>query len=1322
MKLRYMAIFSLILLIFLIPVSFAGEVDLDNDYSLNDTAVLEEDLESMGLGESNTYNSLSVNSINSSDFESDSIGSSSEDLSSNDLSSNDLNSNNINSNDLSSDTLNSNEIILSEDGIRLYNLNSSFSQFNTVLNDSNTIYVDPSYNGTEQSGTYQNPFSKIADAVSMSNSTFNNIYLFNGLYSIDSPILINKDLNIIGQDAFKTVLDGLNISKIFEMYGESVTINLFNLTFINGYSVEGGALYMESCSVNLVNCIFENNSASQNNKKSYGGAIYNEHGFLNLYNCTFNNNSIKEGSEIYGGAIYNKYGELNILNSRFNGNYLESTYGAGGSVYNYAGYLSIFNTSIVNSLVKSSYALGGAISIWDSRNAYIINSTISNNRVQGKFVFASAISHKGPLLGIINSTISNNLANGTSIENSTLYNINGNLNLENTVFENNTINRINNTLLLCLEDQLIISDAFNEDNISDILGELNLTELPSYYDMRDEGLVTRVQDQGSSGACWAFTSLAAIETYLLKYENVSYDFSENNMKNIMGYGENSTDWNDGGSLLMALAYLLRWSGPVNESDDPFSASSRSSPANLTRVKYLSDVLYIPLRMGYLDNDQIKLAILKYGALFTPLFAGVLKSAGYGYNRTSHSCYNEIQYNANHAVVIVGWDDNYSASNFVYTPPGDGAFILKNSWGTNSGEDGYFYISYYDASLAASIEVLAAAAFTNVINTTEYRDNYQYDILGNTFESIGYNSNTIWFANQFEAQDNNPLKAFGLYTYGDSNYTVNLTVNNQSVYVSSGSLYGAGFHTVKFNNLISIKEGDIFRISVKLTTPSSLFPLAVETNHSGYSTKARSDFNQSFISPDGINWYDLYNNTFNIGIKFYDDAYPYRVANANVCLKVYSEYASDLRVNMSLNNSFYYTGDNITLNISLNNHGNMAKGINLTLDMIDLDSLKINTISNGTLEINSYEISFINNKTEHSYVLDTDNLVLYLDSLDEDETLILDLNLKVMANVSFAFRSTVESLPNRVYDDVSSNITLKYMIPSEFKDMSSQLSKINTARSYDVLNITLTDVNGNPLANKKLSLSLVYTNNNYTMSNVALTTNSKGIAQFKVNLTIGNYSFKLSFGGDDVYQSSDMTFNLNITKKKSTKLIYSNMTVYSVLKSDGKIGKYFKVTLKDSSNYALANKKITLNISGNCYTIYTNSNGVASKQINIQKVKTYKVVISFAGDSDYSKVSGNAKIVVKKKKMSLTVPSKTYKLKAKTHKLTATLRDNNKKLVSGQKLVFKVNGKTYTAKTNSKGVATVNVKLYSRKTYSFSVKYSGNSYYAAVSKTGKVRII
>ena len=112
-------------------------------------------------------------------------------------------------------------------------------------------------------------------------------------------------------------------------------------------------------------------------------------------------------------------------------------------------------------------------------------------------------------------------------------------------------------------------------------------------------------------------------------------------------------------------------------------------------------------------------------------------------------------------------------------------------------------------------------------------------MGNTFESLGYNCNTAWFANQFTSEANNPLSAFGIYTYGSSSYLVDVYVNGALKHSQEGNISGAGYHTIKLDKLVDLAKNDIFKIAVRLTTPDSLFPIAIESKRSGYSSKYRA---------------------------------------------------------------------------------------------------------------------------------------------------------------------------------------------------------------------------------------------------------------------------------------------------------------------------------------------------------------------------------------------------------------------------------------------------------------------------------------------------
>jgi PKD repeat protein/C1A family cysteine protease len=393
-----------------------------------------------------------------------------------------------------------------------------------------------------------------------------------------------------------------------------------------------------------------------------------------------------------------------------------------------------------------------------------------------------------------------------------------------------------------------------------------------YYDLRALNRVTTVKDQGYAGACWAFATYASLESYLKPGEDK--DFSENNMKNLLssdypeGFDRNAED---GGNIFMSTAYLARWSGPVAESDDPYSYNSGSSSQNLPLQKHVQDVFFIPDRKNSLDNQAIKWAVQNRGAVFTSMYYDDF------YSPSTYSYYYNGASSSNHAVTIVGWNDSFDRNRFSRAPPGNGAFIVKNSWGPGWGENGYFYISYYDSNIGTCNSVVTAE------NTDNYKSIYQYDPLGWT-QDVGYGAPTSWCANIFTTKSDSALKAVSFYTTDSNcNYEIYIYTDPKSNPVSqagpvlskSGSSPAAGYHTVPLGSEVQLKSGQKFSVVLKLTTPAYNYPIAVERPFSGWSSKAKANSGESFISYDGNNW---------------DDITTY-FKNTNVCIKAFTVQGS-----------------------------------------------------------------------------------------------------------------------------------------------------------------------------------------------------------------------------------------------------------------------------------------------------------------------------------------------------------------------------------------------------------------------------------------------
>ena len=390
--------------------------------------------------------------------------------------------------------------------------------------------------------------------------------------------------------------------------------------------------------------------------------------------------------------------------------------------------------------------------------------------------------------------------------------------------------------------------------------------LPEKFDLRAQGKVTSVKNQGGIGDCWAFSFLGGIESNLAVNTKKQYDFSEINMATHHGF---DLGVNDGGNNEMATAYVARWDGMVNESDDPYpnppDASNVVLKDNLKMRKHVQDIDFIPNRTSSTDNSDLKTAVMNYGAVSTSLYMDesiYLKNNSYYCNDGTIS---------NHAIDIVGWDDSYSADNFNVKPAGNGAFICKNSWGQAFGEQGYFYVSYYDKIIGNDNAVI-----TNTEAANNYSKIYQYDTLGLTGYR-NYSSGTNWFSNVFTASNDvngsEELQAVSFYTinpnasyeiYAEPNYEVNGFNNIKATVLKSGVISVPGYHTIKLNSPIQIPKGKKFAVAIKLVGS----PIPVESTVTNYASKATAQSGQSYIGYDGQSWTDL--------------------VSSNVCLKAFTK--------------------------------------------------------------------------------------------------------------------------------------------------------------------------------------------------------------------------------------------------------------------------------------------------------------------------------------------------------------------------------------------------------------------------------------------------
>ncbi len=388
-------------------------------------------------------------------------------------------------------------------------------------------------------------------------------------------------------------------------------------------------------------------------------------------------------------------------------------------------------------------------------------------------------------------------------------------------------------------------------------------ELPQVYDYRQEGRDIPVRDQGRYGTCWAFAALTAMETALMPEELM--DFSRDHL-NFQNHYLLSTE--EGGSYIMSVAYLTSWQGPVLEEDDPYG--DNVSTEGLSAVKHVQEV-----RMpDYKDYQAVKQTVYLYGGVESSLYVDFTNSqeeSDYFNREYSSYCYNGPE-EPNHDIVIIGWDDTYPAENFSVEVQGDGAFICQNSWGTSFGEEGIFYVSYYDTNIGSY-----SVAYTKVEDVDNYDVLYQSDLCGWSGQ-IGYNSDTGCFANVYEATSDQEIQAVGFYaTGGDTEYYLAVIPNFQDEsslenleYVQGGYLQYTGFYTVKLETPVSLEAGQKFAVAVRVKTPESTYPIAAEFALSEFGEAVDLSDGEGYISSDGRNWENV------------EDT-----QNSNLCLKVYA---------------------------------------------------------------------------------------------------------------------------------------------------------------------------------------------------------------------------------------------------------------------------------------------------------------------------------------------------------------------------------------------------------------------------------------------------
>ena len=425
----------------------------------------------------------------------------------------------------------------------------------------------------------------------------------------------------------------------------------------------------------------------------------------------------------------------------------------------------------------------------------------------------------------------------------------------------------------------------NSDGEQPLYGSAAETDtVPESYDLREQGIITSVKDQGSDGMCWAFATRGAAESHLLKYyetdlDNINdMDLSEEQVGYFLytpdpqplspTYGDaiiQAKKGASGGNALHA-SFFLSTVGIQEEAYLPYQGCSgfhseyqRKQAAY--RMTGSETMLSVQTKS---ERETIKKRMMQNGGIYVAFHSS---GANYYDNGTTYAYYqsDSSYYNANHAVLLIGWDDNYAKENFdpKEQPKNNGAWLAKNSWGDGKLDDGYFWISYEDTSLGEY------ASFT--FEPREDSGNiYYYDGAG---YSVAYSFDSV--ANVFRAEEDETLSRVGFYqtSYNGNNPKYQIQVyrlsetatdptDGELLLDTTGHSGGFGYQEITLPETVSLQKNERFSVvlSMKIkknqTWQNGYLTIEEDFENTNYTMQFSAQPGQSYIwDQGGTRWQD-----------------------------------------------------------------------------------------------------------------------------------------------------------------------------------------------------------------------------------------------------------------------------------------------------------------------------------------------------------------------------------------------------------------------------------------------------------------------------------
>lgn len=464
-------------------------------------------------------------------------------------------------------------------------------------------------------------------------------------------------------------------------------------------------------------------------------------------------------------------------------------------------------------------------------------------------------------------------------------------------------------------------------------------ELPSSYpggshDEIKEILVNRYplpKFQESFGTCWAFSVNGCAELGRIAHGKADKDIDlselylsagiyrnrknpvvgdEEAMGGIDTRGLSDAELMDvGANYWIAGEYLSKGFGYINESDLPYT-KDRSDPRfdsdeNLNldmdslqkkSVLQMTDMYLVDIDTEN-GRDIIKEAVMQNAAAGIRIH-WVTTQAELDLNFDSvHASYClPVSSNVamNHEVCIVGWDDDFKKEDFINQPAHDGAWLVRNSWGSDERDlydyRNYFWISYECPSIGNDAYIFDTDDHVN------YDRNYYYDTQIHDINTFLYLDEDGMVANVFKAGENSneKLKEVVIQTGGPLSYEINIYRNLKDIsnpesgeLIDEATVSGytglGGIFTIPLKEEVLLEKDSLFSVVVKSRAESVLYEVSLMNFVGKMDIEVGMKKNQSFFyDPDKNKWLDLYDV---VGELYYD-------VIGNFCIYAHTSYTDE----------------------------------------------------------------------------------------------------------------------------------------------------------------------------------------------------------------------------------------------------------------------------------------------------------------------------------------------------------------------------------------------------------------------------------------------